>query len=305
MSFICEHCNATLSNKYTLKTHQETNKYCLGLRHLELNTNFKCTGCGLTSIDMPRLTNHQHRCFEYRLSLMQESYEADIKKIKSQLEDQKNEYGKKMEEQKNKHEKQIEEQKNVYEKMIEDQKNAYEKMIETVKSIATSNNVTNITNNTNSNNNNSNNTVFSDKFFLDQLDQDEIKRKLQVYITEQVVMEGQRAIAQVCTDHIIKTKDKKVLMKCTDVSRKKFKYMDENGNMNEDHAARKFTEKVYKPIKEVSKVVCDSMLSCINPKEDDENKSMRIMSSYTDIVNINNPKSNSVFQTELAVLNSK
>ena len=29
MSFICEFCNKQLSNKYTLKSHQDSTKYCL------------------------------------------------------------------------------------------------------------------------------------------------------------------------------------------------------------------------------------------------------------------------------------
>jgi hypothetical protein len=33
---VCEICNASLANKYSLKIHLETNKRCLSLRNLKL-----------------------------------------------------------------------------------------------------------------------------------------------------------------------------------------------------------------------------------------------------------------------------
>jgi hypothetical protein len=87
--------------------------------------------------------------------------------------------------------------------------------------------------------------VYSDKYFLEDIKPEEVKKKCQNYLTEQVFFSGQRGIAQLCTDHIIKTKDNKVLLTCSDVSRKKFKYIDENGNLKEDHEARTFTKKVF------------------------------------------------------------
>jgi hypothetical protein len=42
---VCEICNASLANKYSLKTHLETNKRCLSLRNLKLESKFNCIGC--------------------------------------------------------------------------------------------------------------------------------------------------------------------------------------------------------------------------------------------------------------------
>ena len=134
-------------------------------------------------------------------------------------------------------------------------------------------------------------------------------------MTEQVFMEGQRGVARLCTEHIIKTPDNKVLLKCSDASRKKYKYIDENGNIKEDYEARIFTKKIIDPIMKVSKDVYDTILDDIeyekeNIREDDyvrksqlNDKAVKAFGCYAQIINIDNPDQNSEFKTELAILN--
>ena len=104
---------------------------------------------------------------------------------------------------------------------------------------------------------------FSDKYFVEDIKEEDIKRKCQSYLTEQVLLDGQRGIAKMCTEHIINTKDKKKLLISTDPSRNKFRYMDKNGNMKDDIDARTFIEKISKPIKEVADIVFDCVISDI------------------------------------------
>ena len=156
--------------------------------------------------------------------------------------------------------------------------------------------------------------IYSDKYFLEDIKQVEVKKKCQNYLTEQVFFAGQRGIAQMCTDHIIKTKDNKVLLTCSDVSRKKFKYVDDIGNVKEDYEARVFTEKVFEPIKQASQVVYENILSDVKDEQEREeidysrktvlhDKTMKAIDCFAQIVNIDNPSCNSDFKNELAILN--
>jgi predicted nucleic acid-binding Zn-ribbon protein len=122
-----------------------------------------------------------------------------------------------------------------------------------------------------------------------------------------------------CTDHIIHTKDDKVLLTCTDVSRKKFKYVDENGNIKEDYDARAFMEKVIGPIKEVGQEVYENILSDVKYEREEledkiDTESMDRKTSlhyktdmaadcYRQIIFIDRLEDNNEFRTELAVLN--
>ena len=201
-----------------------------------------------------------------------------------------------------------------YEKIIKDLQSQNDKLLETLQKLAsqaidkpTTNTTNNVTNNIKNN--------FSDTYFLDTIKAEDVKMKCQNYLTEQVFLEGQRGIAQLCTDHVIKTKDKKALMLCTDVSRKKFKYMDEQGNIKEDYEARTFVQKVSKPIKDASRIVYDSILFDVkNEKEmleDDDysrkaylnSKELKTIDCYVQITHFDDPDNNQEFKNELAILN--
>jgi hypothetical protein len=200
-----------------------------------------------------------------------------------------------------------------YEKIIKDIQSQNDKLLENLQKLAsqaidrptttTTNNVTTIKNH------------FSDKYFLETIKAEDVKMKCQNYLTEQVFLEGQRGIAQLCTEHVIKTKDNKALMLCTDVSRKKFKYMDEQGNIKEDYDARTFTNKVSKPIKDASRIVYDSILFDVksekeNLEEDDysrkaylNSKELKTIDCFVQITHFDDPENNGEFKNELAILN--
>ena len=90
--------------------------------------------------------------------------------------------------------------------------------------------------------------------------------------------------------------------------------MDENGNLKEDYEARTFTDKVFEPIKKASQVVYENILSDIKDEQEREeidynrksvlnDKTMKAIDCFAQIVNIDNPSSNSDFKNELAILN--
>lgn len=294
-SFVCSFCKTSVSTKYVLKNHMETNKTCLAMRNLELKTKFSCNGCSTCFLDANKLNTHQECCKLYQKDII---YKEIYKEIKDEIKEE--------------YEIKLKEQKSNYEKIIKDLQAQNDKLFATIENLAakaierpTTNNVT--TTNIRAN--------FSDKYLLENIKEEDVKMKFRNYLTEETFMGGQRSIAKLCTDHIIKTKDKKVLLACTDVSRKKFKYMDESGNLKEDHDARIFTEKVSKPIKAISRDVYDSILFDVKSEketldQDDysrkaflNDKELSAIDSYVKITCFDDPDHNNDFKNELAILN--
>ena len=74
---------------------------------------------------------------------------------------------------------------------------------------------------------------------------------------DKYIWQGQKGVALFCNDHIIRT-DGKMVLCCTDPSRKRFKYK-EDGEVKEDIDARAFTEHVSRPIKQVSREMFDDI----------------------------------------------
>jgi hypothetical protein len=152
-------------------------------------------------------------------------------------------------------------------------------------------------------------------YTLEDIKEEELMELFSENLTEKVFMSGQKGLAKLCTEKIINTKDSKKLICCTDISRRKFKYMDKKGNVNEDVEARDFVDKVTKPIKEAGKKVYNTMISNINDERvqarDDDygkkerliDKSFQVMDRYKDIINIDDPKYICDFTNELAILN--
>ena len=143
---------------------------------------------------------------------------------------------------------------------------------------------------------------FSDKYFVEDLLECDIKRKCQSVLTEQVLLEGQRGIARMCTEYFINTKDQKKLLIATDPSRNKFKYMDKHGNVKDDIEARTFIvfDCVLSDIKDEQETVDDdnySRKAYLHDKEMQANNSLVYIKCFDD------PKHNSEFTNELAILN--
>ena len=239
---ICEFCNLSVKDKYTLKTHLVRNKTCLKTRGLTLNTNFVCNGCNNMFSTNLNLATHIDACKKYIAFKVREDckeeykkeYYTQINKLKEQVKEKNNE---------------LENLKKSSEKALLDAHNQIDKLQKILENIATK--AVDKPTTTNTTINNIRNS-FSEKYFVDDIKESDIKRKCQTFLTEQILMEGQRGIARLCTEHIINTNDKKKLLLATDSSRNKFRYIDKNGNMKDDIEARTFIEKVSKPIKEAA-----------------------------------------------------
>ena len=134
------------------------------------------------------------------------------------------------------------------------------------------------------------------------------------HYTERDFFGGQKRLAGFCVDHIIKTPDNKMMVCCTDVSRKKFKILDIQGNLKEDIEARLLCKKLTVPVKMITKEIYDTVIERIEKERDrlssdDRSRrekllddSMRAQQMYMDNLNFDDLNYNQDFMHELCVL---
>ena len=341
---ICGFCSTRFKNQYNLKAHENGSKKCLFNRGLKLETKNQCIGCNIVFFTKHKLTLHEDVCRDFLqhqhakeilekdkifsdfkeeqekryIELVQESDQklADLThKNEQKLADLTHKNEQKLVEFTQTNEKFLALLKEEHARQIADLKQQNDKLQENIQNLAreainrpttsstTNNTVNNIRNN------------LSTQYTLDEIKAEELMELFRENLTEKVFMSGQKGLAKLCTDKLINTKDAKKLICCTDVTRKKFKYMDKKGNVIEDIEAREFVNKVTKPIKEAGRHVYDTMMSTISDerdhvREDDYGKkdrlvtqSFQVMDRYKDIINIDDTKYNTEFTNELAILN--
>ena len=179
---------------------------------------------------------------------------------------------------------------------------------------------TDAVNKPNTTNNTVNNNVIRDhlstQYTIDGLSDKQLEQRIRLCMTEEVFWEGQKGLAKMCVESIIKTPDNKMMICCTDTSRGKFKLFDVKGNLKEDIDARLFTDRVSKFIKIVGNEIREaiqesidnksSMLEEKNGREKDQllKKMEQLGYSLFDVFNVDDHERNKVFRNELAILSS-
>jgi hypothetical protein len=113
---------------------------------------------------------------------------------------------------------------------------------------------------------------------------------------------------------VIRTPDEKMMICCTDTSRKKFKILDMKGNLKEDIEARVLCEKIKAPTSIVTKEMYEKITNRIDEErkrlsDDDQSRkfkliddSMRAQQYYIDNMNFDDINYNGDFIKELCVL---
>ena len=123
---------------------------------------------------------------------------------------------------------------------------------------------------------------------------------------------GQVGIAQFVSDKIVNTEDGKMIICCTDPTRKRFKYHSKNKGITEDIEARHFTKKIAKPIKEVCQIVHSNIQRdletvLVDKLEKDQIKKRKEWSyeKLSEISQFDDNKRNQEYRRELCVLLSR
>ena len=166
-------------------------------------------------------------------------------------------------------------------------------------------------------NNTVNNTIrnqLSSTYTVDNLEPKQLEDTMRQHYTESDFFGGQKRLAGFWVDHVIKTPDDKMMVCCTDVSRKKFKILDVQGNLKEDIEARLLCKKLKVPVKMITKEIYDTVIERIEKERDrlssdDRSRrekllddSMRAQQMYMDNLNFDDLNYNQDFMHELCVL---
>jgi hypothetical protein len=225
----CKYCNKIFSTKSSLNNHQKTAKYCLTLQHDEKNIN-----------------NFECKYCKKKYTTKQVLINhVNICKDKKEilLNDQMNEYQSKIKEkdseikEKDKLILELKIRNNNYQKQEENFKEQIKDLQNKLDKIANKAiDRPTITNNT------VNNKIELHKF----PSQSEIDRKIESQFNDKYLLDGIKGVAQFVYDHIVKLEDGSIAYACFDTSRQIFKYKDFNGNEIKDPKAIKL-KKMIKP----------------------------------------------------------
>jgi hypothetical protein len=348
----CTHCNLTFKTKYTLKSHILNSKTCLKKRGLTLETKFTCEACCMSFASNINLNVHIDSCKKYIIYKSQQEYEKILKEKDTIIHKQKQEieaftkqlaYYTKLEFKydaiaqqyddikhiNNDHKKlsieytelkvsykeltkQHEELKTQHEKMITKLEVKISQCDAFIQTLAREgSNKATTTNNTV---NNTIRNVLSPTYTIDKLEPKQLEQQMREQYTERDFFGGQKGLANFCVERIIKTPDGKMMICCSDTSRKKFKILDIKGNLKEDIEARLLCEKLKIPIQTVTKTIYDKIIERIDEERtrlssDDRSRrekllddTMRAQQIYIDNLNFDDLNYNQDFMHELCVL---
>lgn len=327
--FECEFCSKTFNQKFNLNHHQKTAKFCLSIRGKQ-NESFKCEYCEKkfttksTLIEHKCIIKEKQQCILYKRQY--EEKEKEIEKYVKKIDQKDKEIEKyKREIEKNNeifcHKQEIENLKcknyldDIFEKdnQIKTLNSMIENLNSTIKELAEkaiekpsiSKNInTNIKNFKNIQNILTDSTTYKER--TDHKRITEIARNN----IEEYFWKGQKGMAQFCVDHIVRTSDGKMILCCTDPARKRFKFMNADGDLKDDIEARIFTKDISIPI--IS--VCEEMYNHIMEKIEEDNKDSSsdkgylnikremAMQRYLEITHMDNNQENGDYKNELSLL---
>ena len=326
----CEFCNLTFKNKYNLKNHIITNKACLKLRGLKLESKYICNGCQLNFTNNTNLCNHLEICTKYIVMNILEENNKKIKEIKNIHEkelDKKDLYYKekllkkdeKLKETQNSYKEELKKQESKYETLQQQynevkeeckvRQNKYESVLERLALDAVNKPVSTTTNNTVNNIRN----VLSSTYTLEKLDEKELIEDMRQNYTENQFKRGQKGLAEYLYKNKLKTPDNKLMICCSDKSRKKFKILDSLGNIKEDIEARFLCEKIKGPVRIVSTEIFEKIQDDISRQQNIDNISdsqqtkllndmEKVGEDYINIYKFDEHESNGEFINELSLL---
>jgi len=285
-SLICDFCKKEFKTKSSLRTHIETNKKCITSRSKEDIKNIeihKCL-CDYETFNKHDYNKHKLKCKIYSIMQKKEDENNGLKDIIEQLKSKL-------------YEKEIE-MKHIF-VQIDSYKELLDKAI-SKPSITTNNTQTNIRGNQIIQN------ILSDKY--DEYTSHERIEQIARESIEKYFWEGQAGISKFCVDHIIATDEGKKIICCTDMARKKFKYLKDD-RLIEDIEARAFTEKISVPIKKVCREVYTDTIKKIEEEREEktdafelnllDHKTNRAQKNLLDIINIDDYNQNTEYNLNI------
>jgi len=318
----CQYCKRTFSTKGSLTNHQKTTKYCLkiqGKTIVKKVINLRCSGCDKEFKQKGNLYRHYKNCRKSKQPLdkpkkvcnycykeFSSKQSLSTHKLKSciflQLEDKDKEYKKQLEDKDKEYKKQLEDKDKNYKKQLEDKDKEYKQQISTLQDkymeykqqISTlQDKLENIalknSSQTTINNHNDQRSIMLNNY-IDNMKPitPEMLLSYTDNLTEEHVLEGKKGITKYFCEYPMKGN-----VLCTDLSRKKIKYKDADGNIQTDINLSKLRKGMFQSIKpKVNKLkesIDNSGRFNVNPslsrgdKKYYENKNLNYMSNIINV----------------------
>jgi len=235
MEYKCQFCNKIFSQKCNLNKHIKTTKKCLSNRTTEdkIISNFNCEFCNKTFTQKVNLNVHLMSCNDYKINVLEKEYkniifehEKKIEILEKKNEDTKSYYLIKIEDQKQSHEKQIQDLKETILRLEETNKELALKAIERP---------TNVTNNKSDNHSINNNTY--NNLQPVNLSPDYIYQIFDQNLKLEDIYQGQRGLANIVANKLLKDESGKPIAFCNDKSRQIIKYKNEDNQIVKDSKA--------------------------------------------------------------------
>jgi len=214
---ICKYCKNSFTTKSGLNKHQKNTKYCLKIQNT-LNNTFKCIGCNNTYSSKQRITDHKETCLLY----VDKKYQEEITKLKS-------ENTLNMDKLKIRH--------RIYTTELKEQIKDLQNKLEHIAVEATKRPIT-INNSTNNNHQKIGQIINN----LIPITEDHFREQVQ-YLTMEHIQNGAEGYAQYAMEYPLKDR-----VLCTDYSRRKLKYKNEEGDVVADPEMIKLAQRLFTSI---------------------------------------------------------
>jgi hypothetical protein len=270
----CEYCNHVLKTSYSLKQHQKTTKYCLAKQNKSISGLHSCGFCGTGFTLKSTLYSHLRICkantsvVQKNLQLLEE-ISNELAYVKQKLIEKdmiiaakdkiENEQKENIKELHIDYKKKILEQKTIIKKMQADYKKQTKDFHDRMQSMAekaidkpstvNKNTTTQIINN------------------LLPITPEHLEDQVQ-FLTKEHVKNGALGYAKYALEYPLKDR-----LVCTDVSRRKGKYKDSDGNLVSDPEMSSITKKLFSAIKDRNAVLIDEHALDLKAKLDEFNLS--------------------------------
>jgi len=234
MENICLYCNKSFLTKSNLKNHIENAKYCIALRensnNSNSNSNFSCDCCNKKFTSKNNLNYHLPRCNFKK--------DIEIEKLKKDLETTEK----------------LKIQNEIYKEQIEELKEQLKDKDEQLQklAIAAINKPTSV-----QNNNQKINQIINN---LNPITEQHLKEQVE-FLTIDHIKDGVNGYVKYALDYPLKDR-----IVCTDFSRRKLKYKDDNGNLIEDPEMIKLSQKLFKAIEEKNSTLINEYITELHDK---------------------------------------
>jgi len=209
----CNYCGKEFKTKYTLKSHIDRSKKCMDIRGEEPMSNFVCPKCDIVFMAKNDLTRHLNLCKKQK----ENNGMFIVKELKEQISQLRN---------------QLKEKDDIIREKDQIIKELAEKAIVNAKP--------SITNNTNHNNHTNNTTINNLQVISEAHINDHVK-----HLTIDHIKRGAIGYSEYFLEYPLKER-----VVCTDYSRRKLKYKNEQGEIVSDPEMTTLSDLLFKSIKE-------------------------------------------------------